>query len=82
MHTTCSKSTRLRKEEATLVVSGKIHHKHHHIDFEVKMDHEDISEGKIESEDAKRALIQAINRKFRVMYPLSSTIDPVHVRKF
>ncbi|MBA2175870.1 hypothetical protein H0266_13315 [Halobacillus locisalis] len=65
-----------------MVVSGKIHHKHHHIDFEVNLDHEGIREGKIESEDAKRALIQAINRKFRVMYPLSSTIDPVHVRTF
>ncbi|MCA1021999.1 hypothetical protein GLW04_16950 [Halobacillus litoralis] len=62
-----------------MVVSGKIHYKHHHIDFEVKMEHEDIEEGVIKSEDGKRTLIHAINRKFRVKYPLTSTIDPVHV---
>ncbi|MBN9654758.1 hypothetical protein GLW00_16595 [Halobacillus litoralis] len=64
-----------------MVVSGKVHYKHHQIDFEVRMNHEDIKEGEIASEEAKHALIHAINRKFRVKYPLSSTIDPVHVRQ-
>jgi hypothetical protein len=61
-------------------VSGKIHYKHHHIDFEVRYDHEEITEGEIKSEDAKHGLIHAINQKFRVKYPLSSEIDSVHVR--
>ncbi|WP_431801475.1 hypothetical protein [Halobacillus andaensis] len=65
-----------------MIVSGKIHYKHHQIDFEVKMNHQDIKEGEIASEGAKHELIHAINRKFRVKYPLSSTVDPVHVRKF
>lgn len=65
-----------------MVVSGKIHYKHHQIDFEVRVNHEDITEGEIASEEAKHELIHAINRKFRVKYPLSSTIDPVHVRTF
>ncbi|MCP3032528.1 hypothetical protein LF817_14465 [Halobacillus sp. A1] len=65
-----------------LVVSGEIHYKHHSIDFEVKYKHEDISEGDIKSEEAKQGLIHAINRKFRVKYPLSSTIEKVRVRNF
>ncbi|WP_101845285.1 hypothetical protein [Halobacillus sp. Marseille-P3879] len=65
-----------------MIVSGKIHYKHHQIDFEVRMNHQDIKEGEIASEEAKHELIHAINRKFRVKYPLSSTVDPVHVRKF
>ncbi|MGR9047512.1 hypothetical protein ACQ4XT_02505 [Halobacillus faecis] len=65
-----------------MVVSGRVHYKHHQIDFEVRMNHEDIKEGGIASEEAKHELIHAINRKFRVKYPLSSTIDPVHVREF
>ncbi|WP_157130829.1 hypothetical protein [Halobacillus mangrovi] len=62
-------------------MSGKIYYKHHYIDFEVKYEHEDIMEGLINSEEAKRGLIQAINRKFRVLFPPSSEIDPVHVRR-
>ncbi|MFG6150254.1 hypothetical protein [Halobacillus sp. B23F22_1] len=65
-----------------MIVSGKIHYKHHQIDFDVRMNHEDIKEGEIASEEAKHELIHAINRKFRVKYPLSSTVDPVYVRKF
>ncbi|MGP4077665.1 hypothetical protein [Halobacillus sp. K22] len=65
-----------------MVVSGKIHYKNHNIDFEVKYEHEDISEGQIKSEEAKQGLIHAINRKFRVKYPLSSEIDQIHVSRF
>ncbi|MCP3028666.1 hypothetical protein [Halobacillus sp. A5] len=65
-----------------MIVSGKIHYKHHQINFEVKMTHQDIKDGEINSEEARQELIHAINRKFRVKYPLSSTVDPVHVRKF
>lgn len=65
-----------------MVVSGKIHYKHHQIDFEVRYNHEDISEGEIKSEEAKRGLINAINQKFRVKYPHSSEIDPLHVSQF
>ncbi|MCA1010431.1 hypothetical protein [Halobacillus halophilus] len=65
-----------------MVVSGQIHYKNHQIDFEVNYQHEDISESGIRSEEAKHGLIHAINRKFRVKYPLSSEIDQIRVSRF
>ncbi|MFQ3544646.1 hypothetical protein Q7A53_11190 [Halobacillus rhizosphaerae] len=62
-----------------MVISGTIHYKDYKINFEVKQNKENINEENVNNEEIKQPLIHAINQKYRVKYPQSSTIDSLRV---
>ncbi|MFD2923772.1 hypothetical protein [Halobacillus naozhouensis] len=67
-------------EDFIVIVSGTIRYNHNHVDFEVKLPHEEVKDESTPDPAAKKAIIDAVNRKFRVKYPSTSTLDSLHIR--
>ncbi|UOR10841.1 hypothetical protein [Halobacillus amylolyticus] len=63
-----------------MVVSGTIRYNQNHVDFEVKLPHGEVSEEASLDPESKKTIIDAVNRKYRVKYPSSSTLDSLRVR--
>ncbi|WP_079528973.1 MULTISPECIES: hypothetical protein [Halobacillus] len=63
-----------------MIVSGTIRYNHNHVDFEVKLPHEEVSNESNPDPESKKAIIDAVNRKYRVKYPSTSTLDSLRIR--